>query len=97
MDFPNVVKKTDIPGATLLNRGKVRDIYDAGPAHLLIVTSDRISAFDVVMEQGIPAKGIVLTHANLLANIRDISDTSRLTSDDVSLSWMPLTHDMGLI
>lgn len=56
----NVVLKTDIPGAKLLNRGKVRDIYDAGE-HLLIVTSDRISAFDVVMDQGIPGKGIVLT------------------------------------
>lgn len=55
-----VVLKTDIPGAKLLNRGKVRDIYDAGE-HLLIVTSDRISAFDVVMDQGIPSKGIVLT------------------------------------
>ncbi len=56
----NVVLKTDIPGAKLLNRGKVRDIYDAGDA-LLIVTTDRISAFDVVMSQGIPMKGIVLT------------------------------------
>ncbi len=56
----NVVLKTEISGATLLNRGKVRDIYDAGDA-LLIVTTDRISAFDVVMAQGIPMKGIVLT------------------------------------
>ncbi len=56
----NVVLKTEIPGATLRNRGKVRDIYDAGE-HLLIVTTDRISAFDVVMAQGIPMKGIVLT------------------------------------
>ena len=55
-----VVKITEIPGARLLNRGKVRDIYDAGD-HLLIVTTDRISAFDVVMDQGIPGKGIVLT------------------------------------
>ena len=56
----NVVLKTDIPGAKLLNRGKVRDIYDAGDA-LLFVTTDRISAFDVIMTQGIPMKGIVLT------------------------------------
>ena len=56
----NVVLKTDIPGAKLLNRGKVRDIYDAGDA-LLFVTTDRISAFDVIMAQGIPMKGIVLT------------------------------------
>ena len=41
--------------------GKVRDIYDAGEDRLLIVTSDRISAFDVVMDQPIPDKGRVLT------------------------------------
>jgi phosphoribosylaminoimidazole-succinocarboxamide synthase len=42
-------------------RGKVRDIYDAGPDHLLMVASDRISAFDRVFEQTIPDKGAVLT------------------------------------
>ncbi|HMQ26956.1 MAG TPA: phosphoribosylaminoimidazolesuccinocarboxamide synthase, partial [Acidimicrobiales bacterium] len=41
--------------------GKVRDIYDAGDDRLLIVTSDRISAFDVVMDEPIPDKGRVLT------------------------------------
>lgn len=41
--------------------GKVRDVYDAGPDHLLLVTSDRISAFDVVMAEPIPDKGRVLT------------------------------------
>ncbi|MCK6621343.1 MAG: phosphoribosylaminoimidazolesuccinocarboxamide synthase [Calditrichaceae bacterium] len=56
----NVLLKSDIPGARLRNRGKVRDIYDAGE-HLLIVASDRISAFDVVMAEGIPGKGAVLT------------------------------------
>jgi phosphoribosylaminoimidazole-succinocarboxamide synthase len=57
---PNVVLKTEIPGAKLFNRGKVRDIY-AIDDNLLIVASDRISAFDVVMNEGIPGKGIVLT------------------------------------
>jgi acyl-CoA synthetase (AMP-forming)/AMP-acid ligase II len=42
-------------------------------------------------------KGVVLTHANLLANIRGITAAAGLHSDDVGLSWMPLTHDMGLI
>lgn len=60
MFTPNVVLKTEIPGAKLFNRGKVRDIYEAGD-NLLIVASDRISAFDVVMNEGIPGKGIVLT------------------------------------
>ncbi|MFP5322485.1 MAG: phosphoribosylaminoimidazolesuccinocarboxamide synthase, partial [Acidimicrobiia bacterium] len=41
--------------------GKVRAIYDAGPDHLVLVASDRISAFDVVMAEEIPDKGRVLT------------------------------------
>jgi phosphoribosylaminoimidazole-succinocarboxamide synthase len=45
----------------LLNRGKVRDIYEVDEQHLLIVTSDRLSAFDVVLPQPIPGKGEVLT------------------------------------
>ena len=54
------VKQTDFPGLKLVARGKVRDIYDLGDA-LLMVTSDRISAFDVIMNEPIPDKGIVLT------------------------------------
>jgi acyl-CoA synthetase (AMP-forming)/AMP-acid ligase II len=42
-------------------------------------------------------KGVALTHRNLLANIRAIAEGIRLSGTDVGLSWMPLTHDMGLI
>jgi acyl-CoA synthetase (AMP-forming)/AMP-acid ligase II/aryl carrier-like protein len=42
-------------------------------------------------------KGVVLTHANLIANIRGSTEVAGFNADDVSLSWMPLTHDMGLI
>ncbi|MBS0387349.1 MAG: non-ribosomal peptide synthetase [Proteobacteria bacterium] len=42
-------------------------------------------------------KGVVLTHANLLANMRGTTQAVRYTDEDISLSWMPLTHDMGLI
>ncbi len=42
-------------------------------------------------------KGVVLTHANIIANCRGTNQAAALTPDDVSLSWMPLTHDMGLI
>ena len=51
---------TDFPGLKLAGRGKVRDIYDLGES-LLIVTTDRISAFDVIMNEGITDKGYVLT------------------------------------
>ena len=52
--------QTDLEGLKLVNRGKVRDIYDLGE-HLLIVATDRISAFDVIMPNPIPGKGEVLT------------------------------------
>jgi acyl-CoA synthetase (AMP-forming)/AMP-acid ligase II/aryl carrier-like protein len=42
-------------------------------------------------------KGVVLTHANIIANARGALEAARFTENDVSLSWMPLTHDMGLI
>lgn len=42
-------------------------------------------------------KGVILTHANLLANIRAMGNVTRVTSKDVFVSWLPLYHDMGLI
>lgn len=51
-------KITSLP---LVQRGKVRDIYAVGDDHLLIVTTDRISAFDVILPDPIPGKGAVLT------------------------------------
>ncbi len=53
--------ESDLPHLELLNRGKVRDIYNVDDDHMLIVTSDRLSAFDVVLPQPIPGKGEVLT------------------------------------
>ena len=50
-----------IPGLEQIASGKVRDIYAMDEEHLLFVTTDRISAFDVVMNEGIPHKGQVLT------------------------------------
>jgi phosphoribosylaminoimidazole-succinocarboxamide synthase len=57
----NTLFQSDIHSLTLLNRGKVRDIYDVDEKRLLIVTTDRLSAFDVVMTDPIPGKGEVLT------------------------------------
>ncbi len=58
--MPSVVLETNLEGLTLARRGKVRDVYDLG-SHLLIVATDRISAFDYVLGSGIPDKGAVLT------------------------------------
>ncbi len=54
------VYQTDLPELRLASRGKVRDIYDLGE-HLLIVATDRVSAFDVVLPTPVPGKGEVLT------------------------------------
>jgi phosphoribosylaminoimidazole-succinocarboxamide synthase len=56
--------ETKIPGLRLWRRGKVRDVYDLGE-RLLVVATDRISAFDVVLPTGIPQKGVVLTQLSL--------------------------------
>jgi phosphoribosylaminoimidazole-succinocarboxamide synthase len=58
----------------LLRRGKVREVYEVDDKHLLIVASDRVSAFDVVMREAIPFKGAVLTQMSafwfqLLSNV----------------------------
>jgi phosphoribosylaminoimidazole-succinocarboxamide synthase len=52
---------TSLPGVRRLRQGKVRDVYDVDAAHLLIVATDRISAFDYVLGSGIPDKGRILT------------------------------------
>ncbi|HEC68490.1 MAG TPA: phosphoribosylaminoimidazolesuccinocarboxamide synthase [Candidatus Desulfofervidus auxilii] len=59
-----IVFETNLPNLGPLHRGKVRDIYDLGK-HLLIIATDRISAFDVVMPDAIPDKGYVLTQISL--------------------------------
>ncbi len=56
--------ESDLPQLQLLNRGKVRDIYAVDDEHMLIVASDRLSAFDVVLPQPIPGKGEVLTRVS---------------------------------
>jgi phosphoribosylaminoimidazole-succinocarboxamide synthase len=57
---PDTVYETHLSGLNLLHRGKVRDIYAADDEHLLIVTTDRLSAFDVILPDPIPGKGRVL-------------------------------------
>jgi phosphoribosylaminoimidazole-succinocarboxamide synthase len=78
-----------------LHRGKVRDIYAIGDAHMLIVTTDRLSAFDVILPRPIPGKGAVLTavtefwmkrFAHILPNhlAPDIRLEQYLTADELA-------------
>jgi phosphoribosylaminoimidazole-succinocarboxamide synthase len=72
--------KVDLP---YVYSGKVRDIYDAGDDRLLMVTSDRMSAFDVVMAEPIPGKGRVLTAmtAFWLSHLSDVAGSHLLSTD----------------
>ena len=53
-----LIENTDLPN--LIHRGKVRDTYDLGRGYILIIATDRISAFDSVLPTGIPAKGLIV-------------------------------------
>jgi len=78
---------TDIAELERLGRGKVRDIYAVDDEHLLIVTTDRLSAYDVVMPQPVPGKGEVLTQLSLywFERMADLvpNQLMSLTIDDV--------------
>lgn len=60
----DAVVDTKLESLSLIHRGKVRDIYDVDDDHMLIVTTDRISAFDVILPNGIPGKGKILTQVS---------------------------------
>jgi len=79
---PDLVLETDFPGLKLLNRGKVRDLYDLGDS-LLIVATDRISAFDVIMPNPVPDKGRILTQITefWLRFLSDVTENHLISSD----------------
>jgi len=74
--------QTDLEGLKLVNRGKVRDLYDLGE-YLLIVATDRISAFDVIMPNPIPGKGEILTRLSefWFRQMADIIGNHLVTTD----------------
>ncbi len=78
------IRETEFHDLTLLQRGKVRDIYDLGDA-LLMVTSDRISAFDVILPNPMPGKGKVLTQISLFwFEIMETLVPNHIISSDVA-------------
>ncbi|MFW5487694.1 MAG: phosphoribosylaminoimidazolesuccinocarboxamide synthase [Desulfovibrio sp.] len=78
-----IVVKTNIPELKLLSRGKVRDIYEVSDDELLIVTTDRLSAFDVVLPDPIPYKGAVLNQITLfwMDKFKDLVANHVITAD----------------
>ncbi len=76
MNPPNALFESTLSGLDRISQGKVRDIYAVDDHHLLIVTSDRLSAFDVVLPDPIPGKGAVLNELTdfWMKRTRDIVD-----------------------
>lgn len=83
----DAVLRTEIPGLPEPRRGKVRDVYDLGD-ELLIVSTDRLSAFDVVMGNGIPGKGVLLNQLSLFwfARLGHICPHHVITGDDATIA-----------
>ena len=80
MVAPSVaITRTDLP--LPVRRGKVRDVYDVGDGTLVIVATDRLSAFDVVLEDGIPDKGKILTALSLFWFDHLGGDTHLISAD----------------
>jgi phosphoribosylaminoimidazole-succinocarboxamide synthase len=82
----------------LKNSGKVRDIYEVDDDHLLFVTSDRVSAFDVIMPQGIPHKGRVLTAiaAHWFARTQDLIANHLVSTRVEDVPGLPRAHHGAL-
>lgn len=77
------LQQSDCPNLTLIARGKVRDLYQVGEDQLLFVATDRLSAFDVVMQTPIPDKGKILTQLSLFwfDLLKDICPSHLVTAD----------------
>jgi phosphoribosylaminoimidazole-succinocarboxamide synthase len=83
-----VLLRSDIPGLPLENRGKVRDLWGVDNFRLLFIATDRVSAFDVVMDEAIPYKGVVLTQLTLFW-LRMLEDVCPNHTQGLSDNSMP--------
>ena len=92
--MPRALFESRLTSLPLVGRGKVRDIYAVGSERLLLVASDRLSAFDVVMGEAIPGKGELLTQTALFwfAQLADLTP-NHLTGEDPLSAVTPAEHD----
>ena len=91
-----IVTSTDLPDLSMARRGKVRDVYDLGD-ELLIVATDRVSAFDVVLPNGIPHKGSVLTQISRFWFERMSACPNHLITTDVAEFPAPLQQHADVL
>jgi len=92
----SVVWETHFPGLSLLSRGKVRDLYEVD-GKLLLVATDRLSAFDVVLPTPIPDKGRVLTQLSLFwfEKLRDVVPNHILDGNELPASLAPFAEQLA--
>jgi len=90
-----VVWETNLPGIHFLNRGKVRDLYEVG-GQLLLIATDRLSAFDVVLPTPIPDKGSVLTQLSLFwfNLLQDVIPNHIVTATDFPAELAPFLSQL---
>ncbi|MCY7377585.1 MAG: phosphoribosylaminoimidazolesuccinocarboxamide synthase [Pyrinomonadaceae bacterium] len=83
MSAARTVSETNADGLTLVHRGKVRDVYQIGDDRLLLVATDRISAFDCILPTAIPNKGKILTQLSAFwfARLNDLTRNHLITAD----------------
>lgn len=95
MTGPNLFFESDLSGLQLLHRGKVRDVYKIDAERLLLVASDRISAFDCVLPTLIPEKGRVLTQLSAFwfNRLQSIVKNHFISTDLSDIPEIPLDND----
>ncbi len=83
MAKPETVSETNLVNLKLIHRGKVRDVYEVNQSQLLLVATDRISAFDCVMPNQVPRKGEVLTQISAFwfEKLKEITANHLITTD----------------
>lgn len=95
MTGPTTLSRSEIPGLRLLHRGKVRDVYEIDDQRLLLVASDRISAFDCVLPTLIPQKGVVLTQISAFwfDRLRPIVKNHLISANFDEIHEIPAGHE----
>ena len=95
--MPTTLLQADLPGLDLVHRGKVRDVFALTGDRLLIVATDRLSAFDVVLPDPIPGKGEMLTQITNFWFAQDRGhDGEPLVADETGSNLLPAGADAAL-
>jgi acyl-CoA synthetase (AMP-forming)/AMP-acid ligase II/acyl carrier protein len=97
LEFAGQQELTEITEILQSRSALISDVDPGGSGKLFAVTPDDIAFIQYSSGSTSDPKGVCLTHRNLCTNIRAIIEGTSWSEDDRSLSWMPLTHDMGLI